>query len=370
MQSNKKTEIWCELLKMKSIKVRLEQVYLDPNNPRIEVPMKGKVSEDRIYEKGIQEECLEKLKEIGLSDLIGSISNSGFSTVDRVVFRHLKNEKYVVVEGNRRVATLKILAESHRKGYLTLPEEIIRGTLEFEALLYTGKNPDIAWIVQGFRHTPGVKSWDDYPKAKFIATFEKESGKSPQEIASIFGMKKREVSNLIRWYYGFEQAAHDEELGDTIETSNFGLFKEVIFKRKPTKDWLGWDDGRRKFKEEDNLRGFLSWVDENKIDDSPLSRDTLARLVQPKNKELLKEFNEGKLHIGEYADRISEKERSIPTIEPDKILKNLKDVRVILSTIPIPLLYKEKENKKRILKLLEELYFILGEQIKNLKGRK
>lgn len=191
MQRNKKAEIWCELLKMKPIRVKLEHVYLDPNNPRIEIPMKEKIPENRICEEGIQGECLEKLKEIGLSDLIGSISNSGFSTVDRVVLRHLKNGKYVVVEGNRRIATLKFLIESHRKGYVTLVEEIKKGILEFEALRYTGENPDIAWIIQGFRHTPGIKSWDDYPKAKFIAAFEKESNKSPQEIASIFGMKKK-----------------------------------------------------------------------------------------------------------------------------------------------------------------------------------
>lgn len=370
MLKNKKNEIWCELLKMKSIKVKLEQVYLDPNNPRIEVPMKEKVPENRIYEVGIQEDCLEKLKEMGLSDLIGSISNSGFSTVDRVVLRDLKNEKYVVVEGNRRVATLKNLVESHRKGYLTLLEEIKKGILEFEALLYTGKNPDIAWIIQGFRHTPGIKSWDDYPKAKFIATFEKESGKSPQEIASIFGMKKREVGNLIQWYYGFEQAAHDEEFGDVIDTRDFGLFKEVIFKRKPTKDWLGWNDEERKFKEEDNLKHFLSWVEENKIDDSPSSRDTLAKIVQPENEELLKELDEGRLHIKEYADRISEKERAIPTIEPYKILENLKNTRVLLSTLPIPLLKMEKQSKMKILQLLEELYSILRDQIKNLKSQR
>ncbi len=370
MQSNKKTEIWYELLKMKPIKVKLEQVFLDPNNPRIEVPMKERVPEERIYEKEIQEECLEKLSEMGLSDLIGSIRNSGFATVDRVVLKPLESEKYVVVEGNRRIATLKILDRDHKIGNLTLTDEIIKGILKFEVLLYTGKNPNIAWIVQGFRHTPGVKPWDDYPKAKFIATFEKDSGKIPHEIASIFGMKKREVGNLIRWYYGFEQAAHDEELGDVINTKDFGLFKEVIFKRKQTKDWLEWDDTQRKFKEEDNLKDFLSWVEENKIDDSPSSRDTLAKIVQPENKELMKEFNEGKIHIKEYVSRISEKEKVMPTIEPDKILKNLKDVRVLLSTLPIPLLKKKKQDKKKILQLLEELYDILGDQIRNLKKQR
>ncbi|MBA7468206.1 hypothetical protein ES707_03447 [subsurface metagenome] len=84
----------------------------------------------------------------------------------------------------------------------------------------------------------------------------------------------------------------------------------------------------------------------------------------------MKEFDEGRLHIKEYADRISEKERAVPTIEPDKILRNLKDIRVLISTLPIPLLRKEKHSKKEILQLLEDLHDILGDQIKSLKKQR
>lgn len=131
MLKNEKKEIWDEFLKMGPTEAKLEQVYLDPNNPRVEIPKKEPIPEARILEDEIQRDCLEKLKEVGLFDLIGSISNSGFSIVDRVVLRPLKDEKYVVVEGNRRIAALKILAESHRKGHLTLPEKIIKGILKF-----------------------------------------------------------------------------------------------------------------------------------------------------------------------------------------------------------------------------------------------
>ena len=36
MGKTKKDEIWKELSNMKSVKVKLEQLYLDPNNPRLE----------------------------------------------------------------------------------------------------------------------------------------------------------------------------------------------------------------------------------------------------------------------------------------------------------------------------------------------
>ena len=74
--------------------------------------------------------------------------------------------------------------------------------------------------------------------------------------------------------------------------------------------------------------------------------------------------------MSERAGRISEKEKAMPTIEPDKILKNLKGIRVLFGTLPIPLLKREKQSKKKILQLLEELYDILGDQIKNLKSQR
>lgn len=371
MQSNKKTEIWRELLNMKPIKVKLEQVYLDPNNPRIEFPKKEKVPEAFISKDEVQERCLKELHTLGLFDLIGSISTSGFSTVDRVVLRTLQTKKgFVVVEGNRRVATLKILAKSHTEGTKILPEEILTGVLEFEALLYTGKNSEIAWVVQGFRHTPGIQPWKDYPGAKFIATFEKESGKTLEEIASIFGMKKRDVSDSIRWYYGFEQAAHDEEFGDIIKPQKFGLFKEVIFPKPSIRNWLGWDDYKRAFTKKDELKNFLSWVSKDRIDISPRTRRTLAKIMEPENKDLLEKFDEEEISLEECAERLAEKERPRPTIEPDKILENLSDVKIMLSTLPIPLLKREKQDRKKIMRFLEELYDILGDQIRNLKSQR
>ena len=209
-------ENWKEFVNVKPQRVKLSQIYLDPNNPRLQTPSKQKLSDNRIVEPKIQDSCSGDIKKEGVKDLVESIRNCGFWTVDRIVLRPLKDDKFVVIEGNRRITALKTLEESHLKGAITLQEEVYKGIKEFEALIYHGKNPDISWIIQGFRHSPGILSWKDYPRAMFLAKFEKESKKPANEIALIFGMHTPKVTHLIRSYYGFEDAKKDKEYGDEL----------------------------------------------------------------------------------------------------------------------------------------------------------
>jgi hypothetical protein len=377
MKEPQKAEIWTELQKMKQVRVKLEQLYLNQNNPRLEISGKEKITDARTVESGIQENCLNQISREGINDLIESIKTCGFWTVDRVVLRPLRDNKYVVVEGNRRVAALKILDNQHERGEISLPDDIRKGILEFEAIVYGGTDPDIAWVVQGFRHTPGIKEWDDYPKAKFIANFQKESGKSLLDIASMFGMKPRaEVSQLIRSYYGFEQAKEDEDYGEDLGPGKFGMFYNVVFRKPEIRDWLGWDDGQRRFENVDNLAEFVSWMvpdeerGETKIDISSTTRDTLAKLVQPEYEELFEEFKGGKLNIDECKERISSEEIEISVNLSDNI-RSLEKMKGMLIKLPIVKMQlakepQEIEQKTQIVKLLEDLLNLIKQQLKNL----
>jgi hypothetical protein len=378
MSKGKKTEIWAELLNLTFIKPKLEQIYLDPNNPRLETPDKEKVNDARIPEKSIQEDCLKKIRDLGITDLTESIKTSSFWTVDRIVLRSIGSDRYVVIEGNRRVAALKTLKESHDNGKITLATEIYKGTVEFEALLYKGKNRDIAWIIQGFRHTPGIKSWERYPKAKFFSAFEKERKKTPKEIASIFGIKPtKEVAHLIRSYCAFQQAKSDKDYGDVLESDKFGHFDEIILKKDELKDWLEWNDTRRKFINTNNLNKYLSWAipEEGmkpKIDISPTTREVLPKLIQPNNKRLLEKFEKGQLDIEQCARELDKEEGEREPIDVTDTIKMFEGMKKIINTLPVPQLQmaktkEEKKQKKDLCELLKELAEIITRQIKNLK---
>jgi len=371
------SDAWKELKNLIARRVKLSQIYLDPNNPRLEIPDKQRLSDARIIEPPIQSSCITELTANGIQDLIGSIKSSGFWSVDRIVLRPLKDDKYVVIEGNRRVASLKTLEEAHINGRITLPQKIYESIMGFEALIYQGKNPNIAWIIQGFRHTPGIKNWNDYPKAKFLAKFEKESKKSANEIASIFGMKTNEVTHLIRSYSGYQDAKKDGEYGDELEPKKFGHFTEIIFKKDKLQNWLGWDDKKRRFIKRKNLKKYISWTvpDEDTgkalIDVVPATRDILPKIVQAENKKLLEKFEDGSYDLEKCREELHEEKEKKAPIDVPKIIEELEYAKKMVETLPIPRLQmgksnEDKKQKSNLLKIMRTFIDVLNVQIKNL----
>jgi hypothetical protein len=382
MPKYRKLEVWTEILNLSSQQVKLEQIFLDPNNPRVDKPGKEKVCDDRIIEQNIQQECLQELRSQRVNDLIESIRTSGFWVVDRIVLRPLASNQYVVVEGNRRVAALRVLKSVHEKGKITLPKDIYDGVVKVEALIYRGKNPEIAWIIQGFRHTPGIRSWEKYPTARFLAEFEKESKKNIREIASIFSsMGRHEVTVSLRSFYAFEQARQDEDYGDRLDPEKFGLFDEIVFRKPLLQDWLGWNDKKRRFLNQKNLKKFLLWTtapagEEPKLTVSKTTRDLLTYLVTPENKKLLvefeKEIEKEDFDIEQFHEEIfRDRERKEP-IDIAGVIEYLKSTEKILNTLPTPQIklaktQVEKSQKEEIIKLLKSLIAIIDVQIKNIK---
>lgn len=377
------SEIWEEMQLMKAQPVTLEQVYLDPNNPRLEILKLEPVADERFVELGIQQACLEQLRNFGLNDLVENIRTSGFCTIDRVVLRRFDEDKYIVVEGNRRVAALKLLQEDHSKGRITLPKSILKGILKFQALVYKGDRADIAWIIQGFRHAPeAIKEWEDFSKAKFFAELEGK-GKNATEIAKMFSVRpRRKVSNLTRSYQGFQQAKEDEDYGDQLDPDkHFSFFNQIIFVKPELKEWLDWNELEKRFRNPERLNKFLSWITLKKVDISPTTRDYLPQLLlQPEYKDILEAFeSEEGLDIHECRRRVEERKPKPP---PDisGILMSLRRIKGEINMLPLtPIsqlgqLYpfqaertaKEKEQKNQILALLIEIGEAIQRQIKML----
>lgn len=374
-----KNAIWNEFFNIETKKVKLEQVYLDPNNPRLAIPNKNVVDDDRIDDPKIQEKYCKELKtNIGISDLTESIKTSGFWTIDRVVLKEFKQNKYVAVEGNRRIAALKTLRDAYDYGDTKFDKKIYDGLIEFEALIYKGDNKEIAWIIQGFRHTPGIKIWEKYPLAKFLADFEKNSKYSIIEITDIFpGLRRNEVAKLIRSYYAFEESKKDDEYGDLLSQDKFGHFYEIIMAKEEIKDWMGWDDNEKKFTKINNIKKYLSWItpadgEKSIIDISPTTRDTLTKLIKSDNTKLFEKFQNKELTLKECNDFLFKEETKKEVLNISDTIKDIENFLITLNTLPIPKLKlaktpEDKENKKKLKSLLLEIKETLESQIETLK---
>lgn len=250
------------------VSVKLSDLLLDPNNPRFSELGEelNSVPEHRYADEKVQANTFEKMKDptFDVSELRDTVKTLGFLPMDRIVVRRWKGppdvEKYVVIEGNRRITALKWLLSLHEVGKETLSPERLQNIEELEALvLDDALAPDTAnLILPGLRHVSGIKEWGAYQKAKAVHAL-RISGMSPQEAAQSLGLSTRAANNSYRCFLALEQMKNDEEFGEYTEPRMYSYFEE-IFKRPSVKNWLAWQDEKERFTATDRLHEFYSWM--------------------------------------------------------------------------------------------------------------
>lgn len=252
------------------ISVDLEDLLLDPNNPRFSELREAaiKIPEARFGEPKVQTNTLEKMRDpkFEVSELRDTIKTVGFLPMDRIVVRPwLGNttsveKKYVVVEGNRRVTALKWLVELHEAGKETFSDEQLKNFSSLECLLLDSEHAHdlVNFVLPGLRHVSGIKEWGPYQKAKTIFSL-RSAGMSPQEAAQSLGLSTRASNQAYRCYLALEQMASDEEYGEFAQPKLYSYFEEAL-KRPNVKSWLSWSDEQERFVSNENLREFYSWI--------------------------------------------------------------------------------------------------------------
>lgn len=247
--------------------VAIEDILLDPNNPRLAEMSSEKTPEERISEPGVQAATLGKLNEgnFDLAGLRSSIRRSGFLLLDRVVVRPAQNApgKMVVVEGNRRIGAIKTLLQQHDAGDLSLAEEILPGLREPNVLVLAESDPHRArldqWVIQGVRHFSGIRDWGGYQGAQTIRSMVEEMGYQDREVAEALNLPLQRVRRSLRVIAVLHQMGEDEEYGEYATPDLYAYFDEVA-RRVNVRTWLGWDADKMEFTEEDRTRQLYSWI--------------------------------------------------------------------------------------------------------------
>jgi hypothetical protein len=267
------------------INVSLNDLLLDPNNPRFTELGQDldAVPEARFAEPRVQEEAYTRMKtaRFEVPELRDTIKNLGFLPMDRIVVRLWRGSedqprKYIVIEGNRRVAALKWLVELHETGRETFTNEQLENFKQLQVLLLDDENaPENArWILPGLRHVSGIRPWGPYQKAKLVFEL-RESGMSPQVAAQSLGLSTRAGNQSWRSYLGLEQMGADEEFGEYVEPNLYSYFEEV-FKTPAVRDWLVWSDEQRKFTNEQHVHEFYQWILGEPLDNGEFGEPKLS----------------------------------------------------------------------------------------------
>jgi hypothetical protein len=149
---------------MEERNVPFGDLLLDPENPRLPEHLRG----------GSQPKILEYLYENAVLDEIArSYLNNGFFQHEHLIVTAEKGS-FIALEGNRRLAAVKILLEDGDAKEADLsfaldePTADVRATL-LELPVFVVKDRDEVRKYLGFRHIGGIKTWSAEAKARYLA---------------------------------------------------------------------------------------------------------------------------------------------------------------------------------------------------------
>lgn len=163
--------------KLEIINIPLANLLLDNNNPRL-------AGENL---KNDQNEILSKMYYEDLDELAGSLAVHGFLPEEPIIVvpedsrdfdavnkDNVADYNYIVIEGNRRVSSIKLLLDESLRTMLDIDEDFpkisspeIKDNLQtIPAIVYRERKNVDAYL--GIRHITGNRKWDAYAKARYI----------------------------------------------------------------------------------------------------------------------------------------------------------------------------------------------------------
>ncbi len=211
----------------------VDQLQFDPQNPRLPHSIVDSDDESEVINW--------MLSDASIIELMGSIGEKGFFPGEPllVVKNKKKQNKYIVVEGNRRLTASKLLLHPN----LAKKKAIAIGQISTEArekpdelpvLVFPDRKDILDYL--GFKHITGVKSWGALAKAKYLRQLQEEyKGLSKPEqyrkLAKAIGSRADYVKELLIGLDVYDRIHNKDYFGinglneDTID---FGVYYNAL----------------------------------------------------------------------------------------------------------------------------------------------
>ena len=156
-----------------------------------------------------------------------------FLEVDVIQVEGLGDNKYKVLEGNRRVTALKILREDYKNGLDIgkLDPEIFK---KIPSFIHENEDDATHRIIMGLKHISGNKKWPAINQAQLIYDYLQphwEDGYYSEEInlCESLGITKAKLRSSQRAYHLIQQYK-DSDYGDQFISEMYYTFVEIIKK--------------------------------------------------------------------------------------------------------------------------------------------
>ncbi|MFK7979079.1 MAG: AAA family ATPase [Saprospiraceae bacterium] len=266
--------------------IPLDRIYLDPNNYRFRDHKDYRFVEDKdIANPQVQKRTnnfITGKNNSGIADLIASFKKSGFLPVDQIQVAEIRKDVYKVVEGNRRIATLKYLQEEYEKGN-DLGNLGFNTFKKIPVVFYSKKNNDDLHykVLMGLKHINGNKRWPIVNQAQLMKDMS-EGGMNEQDIIDSLGISRVILRRSLK-ALALVQAYKASDYGDQFQADMYNIF-DTIVSSVNIKYWLEWDDEDKKAKNKKNQERLFAWistVEDVIIDESEEQYENIVHKREP-----------------------------------------------------------------------------------------
>jgi hypothetical protein len=265
-------------------KISPNHLLLDPNNYRfLDIPSYKQVNNRARYgESSVQSKALNILRmteSFELKALKSSISANGFVPLEQIVVEAFDTDpttnqtRYLVIEGNRRTASVKILIEENEAGQVDLSDAIIESIKELPVIILDGSEEErkkYQQTLMAIRHVSGIKAWGSYQQAKLVVQMFDEEYQSFAIVAEKIGISSKEVARRYRASKALQQMEDDDEFGQYAEPRMYSFFHEAVSQPK-VRDWLGFSDETFQAKNDGSKRAFYELLSPRSEEGSQIS---------------------------------------------------------------------------------------------------
>jgi len=234
----------------KTLKIEFKDVdllMLDDDNPRLSA----------IGNTNSQDDLVKVLwNEMAVSEVALSIAANGYFEEEPLFIvpgdpnKSKQKGKFVVVEGNRRLAAVKLLRDVELRRLVKatdlprITDKQCRALDQLPVSIYPNKKA--LWEYFGFRHVNGPKEWDSFSKAAYIASVRRKYDVPLNEIARRIGDQHSTVTRIYRGIILLEQAEKMTEFKREDRIANRFYFSHLYTAadQKEFQHFLGIDAER------------------------------------------------------------------------------------------------------------------------------
>lgn len=185
------------------VQMKLIELAFDPANPRL--------AEHELTDSTDAELIRVLWNAMDVNELVLSIAASGFFQHEPLIVAR-EGERNVVIEGNRRLAAVKILRDPKLAKSLNVSIPILAPAeaAALETIPAVRSTRENAWRYIAFKHVNGPQKWDSYAKSRYVAKVHHEFKVDLSDVAKQIGDTHDTARRLYRSLMVIEQAERME----------------------------------------------------------------------------------------------------------------------------------------------------------------